>query len=156
MSAENVEIVRSLQVDGVDLVELFENDTLDEVYPPEELSPFADDLKVEFVSPVAGSEPATYKGLEGFVAGWRDWLEPWQSYRVSVEDLIDAGDCVVTLIRVEGKTARDGVAVQHEPAAVWTLAGGKVVSIGLYLDRADAFREAGLPAPDSPVEEPRR
>ena len=156
MSAENVEIVRSLQVDDVDMVELFKNDNLDAVYPPEELSPFADDFQVQFVSAVPGAGRPTYEGLEGFVAGWRDWLEPWKSYRVSVDDLIDAGDRVVTLIRVEGKTARDGVTVHHEPAAVWSLAGGKVVSLDLYLDRDEAFREAGLPLADSPVQEPRR
>ena len=60
------------------------------------------------------------------------------------------------LIQVKATTARAGVVVEHEPAAVWTLADGKVVAVRLYLDRANALREAGLSSRAEAVEEPRR
>jgi ketosteroid isomerase-like protein len=156
MSSQNVELVRSLQPADADLVKMFVDDAPMPTGFTPDISKFADGFPVEFVSNLPGAERPTYHGLEGFVAGWRDWLEPYASYRARAEEFIDAGDRVVVLIRVRATTARDGVAVDHEPAAVWTIADGKVVALGLYLDRDAAFREAGLAADARPVEQPRR
>jgi hypothetical protein len=144
VSSENVEIVRSVQPSGVDLVELVGPQESTLGIGPEHAELFADDFEVHFVSNLAELGRSSYHGLEGFLAGWRDWLEAWASYWIWADEFIDAGDRVVVLIRVEGKTARDAVTVTHEPAAVWTLADGRVIGIDLYLNRDDAFRGAGL------------
>ncbi len=156
MSSQNVEIVKSLQPAEADLVETFGDDAALPLGTPDELSGFADDFEVEFVSNIRGAERLTYRGLDGLVAGWRDWLEPYASYLMSTDEYIDAGDKVVVLIRIRATTARDGVVVEHAPAAVWTVGDGKVVAVQLYLGQEDALREAGLSPRGEAVEEPRR
>jgi ketosteroid isomerase-like protein len=86
----------------------------------------------------------TYRGVEGLIEGWRDWLEPYSSYELEVEDLIDGGEAIVTLVHVQAITARDGVPVEHRPAAVWTVRDAKVVRVAFYLDRDHALEAAGL------------
>jgi ketosteroid isomerase-like protein len=156
MSAENVELVRTLQPAEADLVEVMA-DAPDVSAEYEVNDPrFADDFHVEFISATPGVMRPSYEGLAGFVAGWREWLEPYASYWMTTEEFIDAGDRVLVLVKVQAKTARDGVKVEHSPAAVWTVADGKAAAVRLYLDRDTAFAEAGLPRDAKPVQEPRR
>jgi ketosteroid isomerase-like protein len=118
VSEENLEIVRSLQPSGVDLVEV--------------------------AGESAGLPTMSYRGVQGFIEGWRVWLAAWDSYRIETEDFVDDGDKVVVPVRVHARTRRDPVEMEHAPAAVWTLARGKVVRIELYLNRAEALKAAGL------------
>jgi ketosteroid isomerase-like protein len=83
------------------------------------------------------------------VEGWRDWLTPWASYRIDAEDFIDAGDEVVVFARIKARTARDGVLVEHSPAAVWTIREGKVAGIRFLLERSEALEAAGLSEQDA-------
>ena len=89
-------------------------------------------------------QPSTSRGLQGFAEAWRDWLEPWESYYIEAEEFIDAGDEVVSLTRVLAQTTRDAVAVEHRPAAVWSLRAGKIARVRFYLDRGEAIEAAGL------------
>jgi ketosteroid isomerase-like protein len=57
---------------------------------------------------------------------------------------LDAGDRVVAFVQARGRTHRDGVTVEHAPAAVWTLLDGKVSAIEFYLDRGEALKAVGL------------
>ena len=143
MSAENVELVKLLQPAEADLVEIFVKGSaeLPELYAPD-LERLGNDFVVEFISATPGVTRPTYRGFEGFAEGWRDWLEPWESYWMTTEEYIEAGDKVVALIRVTARTARDGVAVEHAPAAVYTIEDGKLVRVRLYLDRDTALAEA--------------
>jgi ketosteroid isomerase-like protein len=144
MSQENVEIVKSIQPTSVDLVEVFSvrfeaqaaNDPANEV--------FHRDLEVQFIARGQPLDGTAYRGLEGFAQGWREWLEAWTSYRIEVEDFVDAGDKVVVLVRVAARTVRDDVLMHHTPAAVYTIRDGKVASIRFYLHRTEAFEAAGL------------
>jgi ketosteroid isomerase-like protein len=147
MSQENVEIVKRVQVSGVDLVELFKAPT-----PPDpsatgiDVTAFDSDFETEFIAQRAfGSmRPSVSRGLLGLAESWRDWLEPWASYYIEAEELIDAGDQVVSLIRVRARTTRDAVAVEHRPGAVWSLRDGKIVRVRFFLERDDALEAAGL------------
>jgi ketosteroid isomerase-like protein len=138
--SENVELLKTIQFDGADFVELFQGDPGE--LPADALAVLAPDLEVRFVPMSLGERP-TYRGLVGLIEGWRDWLTPWETYYLEVEDFIDEGDdVVVTLARVRARTSRDGVAVEHAPAAVWIFENGKVVSVHFYLDRDEAFEAA--------------
>jgi SnoaL-like domain len=146
MSQENVEVVKRAQPDGVDLVQLFRA-----VASPDstalgiDLGVFESDCEVQFISsrPAALGPPST-PGLAGLAEGWGDWLEPWESYYIEVEEFIDAGDEVVALARVSARSSRDAVAVEHAPAAVWSVHGGKVVRVRFYLEHDEALEAAGL------------
>jgi ketosteroid isomerase-like protein len=145
MSAENVELVRSLQPTDVDLVELFGGEAtataLTAGNNPGIVSP---DAAIEFVAAEPGLSRPQYRGVEGLIEGWRDWLEGWDSYVLRVEELLDAGGQVVALVRIKARTTRDGVEVEHAPAAVWTIEDGTVVGLTFYLNREQALAAAGL------------
>jgi len=143
MSRENVELVRDLQPVDVDLVQLFGPDETFNAAPFGATDRFEPDFEVRFIADQPGLGAIERKGLDGFVAGWREWLEPWASYRIDVDDIIDAGDDVLVLIRVRAQTARDGVEMEHSPAAVWTIRDGRVSALRLYLNRERAFEAAG-------------
>jgi ketosteroid isomerase-like protein len=144
MSQENVEIVRSLQPSAeTDLVALFRDDATAAALM-EAVSPFFHE-DVELIAPgfVAG-EGVRFVGLEGFRAGWLDWLEPWESYRVEIENVIDAGDDVVVLPRDYGRRAGTTGEVSVAGGAVWTVREGKVARVAFYLNRSEALEAVGL------------
>jgi ketosteroid isomerase-like protein len=62
-----------------------------------------------------------------------------------VEEFIDGGgDDVLMLAHVRARTLRDGVQIEHAPAAVCTLADGRIGQLAFYLDRAEALEAVGL------------
>jgi ketosteroid isomerase-like protein len=146
MSRLNVEIVKRVQPSGIDFVDLFRAST----GPPGpsttgiDVTPFAFDFETEFISRQAGSLRPRFRGFQGFGEAWQDWLEPWESYYIEVEEFIDAGDEVVVLSRVLAKTTPDAVAIEHRPAAVWSLREGKIVRVRFYLEREMALEATRL------------
>jgi ketosteroid isomerase-like protein len=106
---------------------------------------FTDDFEVRFIAERYGRGELEARGGDGLLAMWREWLEAWESYRLEVEELIEAGENVVVFARVEARTKRDGVLMHHSPAAVWRFRGGKIAAVHFYLDREEALESARLP-----------
>ena len=92
----------------------------------------------------AGGAGFEGRGIEGLIEGWRDWLIPWESYVITVEDFVEAGSNVVMLARIRARTSRDGVELEHKPAAVWTVTDGKVTAVTFFLERDEALEFAGI------------
>ncbi len=108
--------------------------------PPGAIERIAPDFHVEFLPPALGGQ-IEGRGLEGMAAGWAEWLEPYESYVITREEIEEAGDeDVLVLVRVQATTHRDGVVVEHAPAAVATVRDGMLVRMRFYLDR-DLARE---------------
>ena len=141
MSQENVELVRAMwprQIDAVELVA--DSETRGEL-----ALGLAPDVDVSFIANAPGVPELRYRGAEGLTEGWRDWLEPYESYHLEVEDVIDAGDEeVLVRVRVSARTRRDGVLVDHAPAAICTVTGGQIVRVRFYLDTDQALEAVGL------------
>jgi ketosteroid isomerase-like protein len=113
--------------------------------PAEASALFEPDFESIFVA-AAPAPTMRNRGFDGLVALWRDWLDAYDRYEVAIESVLDAGAQQVVLVRVHGRTARDGVELEHAPAVVWTFAGGRVTRLAFYLDRAEALAAAGLAA----------
>jgi ketosteroid isomerase-like protein len=146
MSRENVELVKRVQPSGVDLVELFADDSEGLAVSGEDEARFDDDFEVRFISEyTSGPTELEGQGAEGLAAAWQEWLTPFKSYRLELEEVIDAGENVVTFVRIDARTERDDVLMRHEPAAIWRFREGKLVGLHFYLDRAEALEAAGLP-----------
>jgi ketosteroid isomerase-like protein len=139
VSRENVELVRALYLPpGTDVCALFR----DEGRLLEALRPFlTDDFESVMVFP---GETRTYAGMEGFRKNWLDWLEPWATYRTSIDELIDAGDRVVLLLRDHGRRADMDTEVELIGASIATIRDGKIARWEDYADRAEALEAAGL------------
>jgi hypothetical protein len=142
MSRENVELVRMLQPSpDVDLVALFR----DEEGASRLLSSLGPYVHEGFVAEGFRLEESEHTGLAGLRAGWSDWLEPWESYRVEIEDVIDAGDeAVVVVTRDYGRRAGMEAEVLILGAAIWIVRDGKILRATFYADRDAAFEAAGL------------
>jgi len=105
-------------------------------------------LEVAFITPGSGvqvMDQQEFVGLEGLKEGWRQWLEPWEQFRVLLGEVIDAGHGRVLVCGRATVRIRDtGVEMTQETAVLNRVQGGKVVSMGFYLDQGQARRDAGL------------
>jgi ketosteroid isomerase-like protein len=101
------------------------------------------DPEVEAVALWEPGETRTYVGPEGLRRLWLDWLEPWSSYHVRVEKLVDRGDRVVALIRDVARRHDTDAEVEIKAGSIWTLEDGKVVKVE-FSPREEALEAAGL------------
>ena len=142
MSSENVELVKSALPEEADLVEALRGD--DPVGLFRSADSIDPDLAVTFSGGQSGGPPTHFEGIAGLLDGWRDWLEPWDSYFIRFEEPVDGGNKVLIDATVRARSARYDVLVEHEPSSVWTVEEGKVVAVHFFLDREDARRFAGI------------
>ena len=143
MSQQNVEIVRALQPQPEwDLVTLLRDETTAAAMLEGFAPRFHDDF--EAFAPGALMESRRYTGMEGLRDLWLEWLEPWESYRVEIENVIDAGDDVVVLTRDYGRRPGMTAEVSVLGAAVWTVRDGKIARAGFYAHRGEALEAVGL------------
>jgi ketosteroid isomerase-like protein len=143
VSAENVELVRSLQPGPeVDLVAFFADEDAAGALSEAAAHFFARGFECTMQLP--GSPATTYRGLDGFRATWCDWLAPWASYRTEIQDLIDVGDRVVVLARDYGRREPGAPEVEQRNAAVWTVSDGLIVRAEFYADRDEGLAAVGL------------
>ena len=89
---------------------------------------------------------AVYRGHEGVRTYWRRWLEAWKDLEFEAEDVLDAGDEVVALIRNQRQWGRhSGIATEIPPyGLVFSLREGKVTRWRAYSDQKSALEAAGL------------
>jgi hypothetical protein len=128
-----LEQVRALMPpEGTDLVDVFGPDA----EPIETGGLVRDDAAVNMVA--RNAERATV-GPEGFREIWADWLEPWESYRIYYDDVVEREDRVILLVRMRGVTKHGGVEMEHEAAGVFRFEGDQVVEMEFNLDREDAL-----------------
>jgi ketosteroid isomerase-like protein len=142
VSGANVELVRALLPDpGADLAELIRD---------EDRFAAALDAVVGMFDPAVESVPAwrgagaTYTGIDGFREMWLDWLEPWSSYHVQVDEMIELEDSVVVLVRDRGLRHGMNAEVELISGSLWTFNDGKVVRVEFYANREELREAVGL------------
>jgi len=143
MSQANVDLVRRLQPGPhVDLAAMFRSD--DAFRELAEANAPLLDSDFEGVFGVEEAPESSYVGIDGLRAVWIDWLAPWATYRTEIEELIDAGERVVVLVRDFGRREQSVQEVELITAAVWTVRDGKIARADFYRDRPSAFKAVGL------------
>lgn len=91
-----------------------------------------------------------YQGRDGLREALTDWVTPYESFRVAVDEVLSAGDDkLVFLVRQLARTKHQGVDMETASAAVWSIEGGRVTQTVFYLDQGAALKAAGLD-PDRP------
>ena len=133
MSDANVEIVRrvydALADPGEDITALW--------HPDVEF-----DVSRDIWGPVVGG--GHYRGIEGVRAWMLDLYAAWERMDIDVEELIDAGDKVVAVIRATGRGRVSGIEIEYSPAGVWTIRDGRIVRVVWFAARDDALEAAGV------------
>jgi ketosteroid isomerase-like protein len=73
------------------------------------------------------------------------WEGPLAGYEYELEEAIDMGDHVFTVLCHRAKGKGSGVAVEGHIAQIWTFRDGKVVRYRGFHDKTEALRAAGWP-----------
>ncbi|MEK6328565.1 MAG: nuclear transport factor 2 family protein [Actinomycetota bacterium] len=146
MSAEAVSVVERLQdALGMDDVVAAIGDDQREARVQRAFMELAvPDFEVVMVGPAYQGTRLEFSGADGFREAWIDWTSPFEGYRIDLEEIIDAGDRVVSLVTMVGKTRTGGVEVNAPGAAVWTVVDERLRRVEFHLDRQAALRAAGL------------
>ncbi len=86
-----------------------------------------------------------YHCIEGVQRFLEEWLEVWDDYEITVEDVLAAPDGrVVSLFCHRGKGRGSRVPMELAMAQVATVRDGWVTRLDNYSDRAEALEAAGL------------
>jgi ketosteroid isomerase-like protein len=79
------------------------------------------------------------------VAGWlRGWLDSWERYEPTVDDLRESGDDVVSLVTVRARGRGSSFDIDEEVADVFRVRDDKIVRLRLHVSREEALRDSGL------------
>jgi ketosteroid isomerase-like protein len=132
MSEENVEVVRQAY----------------EAFNDGQIGTVLDllDPEIEWnASDVFFDQPRTYQGRRTWFEEFlRDLMELFEEYRAEPEEIRDAGEQVVSIVRVGGPGRKSGAEVTALVAHVMTISDGQVVRFTEFKDPAEAFEAAGL------------
>ncbi|HEY7121672.1 MAG TPA: nuclear transport factor 2 family protein [Solirubrobacterales bacterium] len=142
MSQENVDLIRVV-------VESYRD--------PEIMRALADgDLDLSWVdpdvewdaSPLSEMVPdlaGLYHGHEGVRTFWRRWFDAWSALEFEIEDIRDADDDVVVLIRDQRQLGRHSEIWTELPpfAQVYTLRDGQLVRWQIFPDHESALAAVG-------------
>ena len=136
MSQENVEVVRRLlaalqSVDSGNFERRFAE--IREIFDPE----------VEWVAaPHSLLASEEYRGYDGVRRFWTQFLSAWDEYGLQVDEVIDAGDQVVAVMRLSGRT--NELEVDEARSSLLTLRDGRIVRIEPFASKDGALEAAGL------------
>jgi ketosteroid isomerase-like protein len=75
---------------------------------------------------------------------WERWASAFDGLRVTVEEIVDAGDRVVLVAHHQGRGRGSGIEVDARFYEVYTLRKGKVWRVDEYTEREQALEAAGL------------
>jgi uncharacterized protein len=140
MSQENVDAVRR----GL---EAFNSGDIEQV-----IAIAAPDFEA-IVPPELSAEPDTYRGHDGLRRYFESFHETMEEIRFEPEQLIDAGDEVVTVVRLTAKGRHTAIPVEQRIAQVWMMRDGKALQVRTFTTLKRALAEAGL-GEDGPAGEP--
>ena len=136
MSKENVEIVRRVYK----AVGQGDTEAVLATYDPAvewdfRESPFRDFLNEN-----------VYRGHEGIRRFIRErYDDAWAEVEDHLDELIDAGEHVISVVTSRGRGRASGVEVNREHAGLWTIRAGRIVRVAWFGTRAEAVEAAGLP-----------
>jgi ketosteroid isomerase-like protein len=85
-----------------------------------------------------------YPGPDGFKEAWTDWLSPYDSAEMQVDEVIALEDKLVFAVTQRVTTRHSSVEVETASAAVWWFEDGKVRRAAFYLDRQAGMKAAGI------------
>jgi ketosteroid isomerase-like protein len=89
-------------------------------------------------------EQPYYQGIKGMDAFIREWTEPFEDWKIEVEDYYDAGDDVVTVCRQVGRARASGADVEMRYAVISTVHEGLQTRWKAYADPGEALKAVGL------------
>jgi ketosteroid isomerase-like protein len=134
VSAENVEIVRRV----FEATARRDAETVFALYDP---AVEWDTSRAELGRLIEGG---VFHGHEGVRRFLRKYNEAWEQMEYEIEELIDVGDQVVSVVNNRGRGRASGVEVELQMPGVWTIRDGRIVRAAFFTTRAEALDAAGV------------
>jgi ketosteroid isomerase-like protein len=85
-----------------------------------------------------------HRGRDGFRTALVELADDIADLRVEVKEYIDAGDYIVTPVRVTGRGQISGATFEEDEVHVVKLRNGKITELREYRNRAEALKAVGL------------
>jgi ketosteroid isomerase-like protein len=85
-----------------------------------------------------------YRGHEGIVRAAERWIEPFEWLLIELEQIVDAGDRLVSIHRARSKARYTGIEFDTPLAYLWTFRDGKVIHFRSFREPGEALEAAGL------------
>jgi ketosteroid isomerase-like protein len=133
VSQENVEVVRRVY----DAAAGRDRATVLALYDPDV------ELDLSRIPLAALTGQGIYRGHDGLRSMFRDWYEAFENYEEHCEELIEAGEQVISVLTGRGRGRASGTDVEMPFFIVWTIRDGKVVRLVWFPTRTDALEAAG-------------
>jgi len=127
MSQENVERLRAAAVRGREDPEAYFG-----LFDPD----------VEWDDGIVDS--GQHRGIDAVRQFFRSWWGTFEGIAFEFEEMIDAGDDVVTVTLWQGRGRASGAPVEVRVSQVWTFREGSVVRCRAFATREEALAAAGL------------
>ena len=129
MSQENVEIVRR----GYD------------AYARGDVAAMLADIDSEMVTYREEPDGATFKGRDGLLQAIAEWVEDFDEFVATAEELIDANDRqVVVHVHQTATGSQSGAPIEGDFWFVHTLSDSKVTRLDMFASKDKALRASGL------------
>ncbi|MBA3261185.1 MAG: nuclear transport factor 2 family protein [Thermoleophilaceae bacterium] len=130
MSQENVALVRNV----FDATSRRDWDAVLAAYSPD----------IEWDDRDLRPEGAIHRGIDAMRQEMRAWFGTWSNYRQDVEQMLDAGEHIVVVVRESGEGKGSGAPMDHRIGVVITVRGELIVRQTLYREPNDALEAVGL------------
>ena len=75
---------------------------------------------------------------------FREWFVAWEGLEDREDELIEAGEQVISVGRTRARGRSSGVEVEMSGAAVWTIMDGRVTRVVWFPSREEALEAVGL------------
>jgi ketosteroid isomerase-like protein len=98
----------------------------------------------EMRQPSALPDTDEYHGREQLVRGTRIWLEEWQGFRFTAEEVVDLGERAFMRVRLSGRGKSSGIELEQTVFHLWTFRDGMPWRCEVFADEAPALEAAGL------------
>jgi ketosteroid isomerase-like protein len=134
MSREDVELVRRVY----EAAARRDSATVLDLYDP--------DVELDFSHVeigVIGGRDLIY-GREGLRSWFREWHEAWEAVEYDFDELIDAGEHVIAVVKRHARGRLSGADVVWPTALVWTVRDGRVIRVAWFPSLEEAREAAGL------------
>jgi ketosteroid isomerase-like protein len=141
VSNQNVEIVRAMwePFEGLDATTI---DWDDEAVRETIGQPFSPDVELRWSARWAGKRE--YRGRDGVIQAYKEWVEPFSEYHAEALDFIEVGeDFVVVPTRQWGVGEASGAPVETEVTHVFEFRDRQIVRLDEYETVEEALTAAG-------------
>jgi ketosteroid isomerase-like protein len=86
----------------------------------------------------------SYRGHEGFIRAGENWAGAYEWLLVELEQIIGAGDRIVSIHRARSKARHTGIESESPFAYVWTFQDDKIIHCRGFASPRKALEAAGL------------